>query len=156
MARFVARKVARNGCAFDFMVVVGVCGGNHYPPPGREQANRSQKRHQTEFQSGQTRPGLRAHLSIEWNFSDRLHMDRPDVVRWDRTSLHNHMCNLSESVRTETGGGDDLFGAGGARRLGPVAERGGGLLRPVTNHWECSHRASRSRVVAFGQAIAAY
>ena len=26
-----------------------------------------------EFHSGQTRPGLRAHLSIEWTFTDRHH-----------------------------------------------------------------------------------
>ena len=42
-------------------------------PPGREQADRSHKRHQAEFRSGQTRPGLRAHSSMEWNFSDRQH-----------------------------------------------------------------------------------
>ena len=44
-------------------------------PPGREQADRSHKRHQAEFQSGQTRPGPGAHLSMECTFSDRLQKD---------------------------------------------------------------------------------
>ena len=41
-----------------------LCQGN-FPPPGREQADRSHKRHQAEFRSGQTRPGLRAPSSME-------------------------------------------------------------------------------------------
>ena len=72
----------------------------NFSPPGREQADRSQKRHQAEFQSGQTRPGLRAHLSIEWNFDDRHHAEqlwRLGVCQSNPYGMPGHRVMLSSA-----------------------------------------------------------